>query len=349
MTDEQETILEIKESELDRLLIIESRYRKLLRRFHLDERLLFQSSFNGSALPEGAESFLRRDNQRLRQLEEKYRAMSHPVIDPSQWADQFVAREVNLRFFRGDFAYMWQSRDINLDLHHALTAYYVKSIDKLGLLNELEEDGLFGAYTLRLDERSIVSRDLLDSIVEIYFLEQNLPIFNRDRLNVLDIGAGYGRLAHRLVEALPNIGKVLCADAVAVSTFISEYYLGFRNVADRAVVVPLDELDDAMAAEHIDIAVNIHSFSECTLSSVVAWLDILARHKVSYLMVVPNANDNGGTRLLTYEKNGKRIDFSPAFNQKGYRLVACQPKYSEAIVQKYGVSPTYHYLFERVP
>ena len=59
---------------------------------------------------------------------------------------------------------------------------------------------------------------------------------------------------------------MFCVDAVAISTFICEYYLGFRGADDRASVVPLDELDSLLALQPIDLAVNIHSFSECPIT-----------------------------------------------------------------------------------
>jgi SAM-dependent methyltransferase len=309
---------------------------------------MFNPSFNKFDLPPGAESFLRHDNPRLKELQDNYRSLRHQVIDPSQWTDKYVNREVNLQYFRGDFAYVWQHRDLNADFHYALAAYYIKSIDTLGLLNLLEEDNLFGTYTLKLDNGLTISRDLLDSIVEIYFLERNIAISSLGKINILDIGAGYGRLAYRLVKSLPNIGKVFCADAVAVSTFISEYYLRFRGVDKQAVVVPLYQLDEVLAENPIDLAISVHCLSECTLNSIIGWLDILDRHKIKHLMVVPNDGSTDKAKLLTYEKNGEKINFLPIVNSKGYKLIVCKPKYLDATVQKYGVSPTYYYLFEKV-
>ena len=46
-----------------------------------------------------------------------------------------------------------------------------------------------------------------------------------------------------MLAGLPNIAEYLCTDAVPVSTFLSEYYLRFRGLQDRATVVPLDEIE----------------------------------------------------------------------------------------------------------
>lgn len=224
---------------------------------------------------------------------------------------------------------------------YALTTFYVKSIDNLGLLELLEEDDSFGIFTFRIGNR-LMSRDLLDSIMEIYFLEKHLSLSLSKDMTILDIGAGYGRLAHRMVGALPNIQTYLCTDAVAISSFISEYYLRFRGIEGRAKVVPLDEIANTLRDRAVNIAVNIHSFSECRISDIDWWLSLLEKHRVKYLMIVPNSGSHGSERLLT--NDGK--DFGEVIEKHGYKLAAKDPKYREPVVQKYAVNPTYHYLFE---
>jgi hypothetical protein len=49
----------------------------------------------------------------------------------------------------------------------------------------LTEDGLFGAYTYEIDGK-VVGRDLLDSIVELMFLDDELAIGSR-ATTILDI------------------------------------------------------------------------------------------------------------------------------------------------------------------
>ena len=135
-------------------------------------------------------------------------------------------------------------------------------------------------------------------------------------------------------------------DAVAESTFVCEYYLRFRGVEDRARVVPLDEIDAALGREPVDVAVNVHSWSECPLGAVEWWLDLLARQAVRHLMIVPNSEDHGGTRLTSMEPDRSHRDLLPALAARGYRQVACEPKYLDPAVQRHGVSPTRHWLFE---
>lgn len=296
-----------------------------------------------NALPSGAEEYLRRDHPRLVELRSRYASMRCEAIGHSLWKGEYTS-QIDLKYFRGDNPYVWQERDGNAEINYLLTAFHLKSVDTLGLFQRLREDGLFGAQVCRFDDDLLLSRDLLDSISEILFLEKNIRISKIPNLVVLDIGAGYGRFAHRLCEAVPSVERVLCTDAVAESTFICEYYLRFRDVAERAPVVPLDEIEAYLAKSEVKLATNIHSFSECRHSSVCWWLDLLARHRIPYLFLVPNADQDG--RLLTREVTGLRREFMSAVLSRGYRLAAKRLKYTSQSVQKYGVSPTHYYLFE---
>jgi len=290
-------------------------------------------------LPSGAADYLRPDHPRLLELERAYARFDSRATTPLLWKRQHVSG-YDLRYFRGDNAYVWQIRDGASEINYVLTAYYVKTIDALGLLDKLQEDELLGVHAFTVDGR-IVSRDLLDSIVEINFLQRQLAISSRQGFTVLDVGAGYGRLAHRMVSAFPGIGPYFCADAVAASTFLCDYYLGFRGVADRARAIPLDRLEETLAGRRIDLAINVHSFSECTRDAVEWWLELLRRHEVGHLFVVPNPIDHGGERLLTNEG----VDMLPLI-ERYYRLLAKSPKYADPALQRHGIQHTWHYLFE---
>ena len=191
-------------------------------------------------LPEDAARYLTPDNPKLIELQQRYGACDADVTTPYIWTDRHVRPE-DVAYFRGDNAWVWQVRGKNANvLACALSLYYLKSIDHLGLLDRLAEDDSFGNFTFTVAGRK-VSRDLLESIAEIYFLDRHLGVASRTGFRVLDIGAGYGRLAHRMVGALPGIDRYYCTDAVAVSGFVCDYYLRFRGL-EKAQVVPLDRL-----------------------------------------------------------------------------------------------------------
>jgi SAM-dependent methyltransferase len=251
-------------------------------------------------------------------------------------------RELELAYFRGDNAYIYQNRYAS-DAAYALTTQYVMANDPLGLLASFTDDDLFGNYLVDVDGVLSVSRELLDSILEISFLESEISLSSLGRPTILDIGAGYGRLAHRLVQGVPNIKKVFCTDAVPESTFLSEFYLKFRGVNEKAVVVPLDDVGQKLRSEKVDVAINVHSFGECRFEAILWWLDLIAANKITYLFIVANGDGLGST-----ETDKTNVDYLPAILERGYRLVTREPKYyNSPMVQKHGLYPTYYFLFQR--
>ncbi len=314
-------------------------------KLHDWQRGVVGPSYHKVALPIGAAEYLQPENPKLNELKRQYAKVDPAVTVPLMWNDKHVKPD-EISYFRGDNAYVWQLRNATqMEINYVLTTYYIKSFDSLGLFETLNEDNEFGIHTFSCDGK-VVSRDLLDSILEIYFLEKHLKISSWPSFNVLDIGAGYGRLAHRMVQALPNLNSYFCTDAIPVSTFICDYYLHFRNVHEKAKVIPLHEVESTLSSQPIDIAVNIHSFSECTLSATEWWLKLISKYRVKYLMIIPNTilDDilDDGKRII----NKSREDFLPIIEEEGYQMIASEPSYDDLSLQKYGISPRYNFLFE---
>jgi hypothetical protein len=93
--------------------------------------------------------------------------------------DETRVRPEDIQFFRGDNAYLWQLRGRNNNvMGYALTFYDLLSIDRLGFIEALDEDEAFGALSSVIGNRR-VSRDLLDSVNELYFLERHLRLSTR--------------------------------------------------------------------------------------------------------------------------------------------------------------------------
>lgn len=287
---------------------------------------------------------LRATSPELQALRQRYAALEDIVGTSTVWLPGYVAPE-DLVYFRGDNCYVWQFQDFNTPEKYVLTYLYLKTIDTLGLFDLLTEDGDYGAFTFPTGDTDkngnelFVSRDLLDSVNELLFLERALQISRRPGLKVLDIGAGYGRLAYRAVTALRNIDTYFCIDAIAESTFISSYYLTTKGVG-RTRVVAFDDQQDLVPGT-IDLAVNIHSFSECAIEAVDYWVSRCAELEIEHLFIVPNMSGEGEktVRLI----NG--TDFTPILAQYGYYLSHAEPKYLNSEVQKHGVSPKWYYLF----
>lgn len=290
--------------------------------------------------PDGSEEYLTTRNPRLLELRMRYKKFQEEATVPIVWTDEYV-KSYDLLSFRGDNCYVWQIGDPNCaEINYCLTAYYAHSMDKIGVLEKNREDGLFGVYSHSINSE-LFSRDLLDSVAELNFLEKHLGLSSLERFTMLDIGAGYGRLAYRTAKTFQNISKYICTDAVPESTFISEYHIKYRKLENKVDVVPLDEINEKVSKINIDLAVNIHSFSECSLEAIEWWLSLISRTGVKNLFIVPNASDHGGVKLAL--NSGE--DFSFLVEKYGYKLKVKAPKYEDPMIQKYGVSPTYYYLY----
>jgi len=212
------------------------------------------------------------------------------------WQDSHAAT-IDPERFRANNQYLYTA-----GYPHAETLAHIRGIEPW-LLTLLKEDDAFGCDT-QMVNGVVCSRDLLDSSLEITFLTR---VARRPNERVIDIGAGYGRFAHRFTTAFPQ-STVYCVDAVPISTLLCAKYLAYRG-CDRAIVVSPDKLSEV---GDLDLAVNIHSWSECTLAEVTWWLDWLAERRVPQLFVLPH----DGQRFGTYDHHVYRGEIEA----RGYRL-----------------------------
>ena len=310
-----------------------------------DRRYLENLYDDSIPLPEGAERELVGDNPRLRELREAYAASELPVLAASRWDRDRVDSFLDLRWFRGETLFYWHYRELPriTALKYFVFAQYVRGRDDLGLLDRLEEDGLFGCWTFEYPGHGRYSRDLLESVNEILFLERHLELSRRDRISVLDIGAGYGRLAHRMAGAYPQLADHCCVDAIPESTFLAEYYLGFRGIAPPARSVPLHEFGQQTEPGSFDLAMNIHSWPEIPYQAVAWWVGELERLEVPNLFVIPNEP----TALRSLEPDGARRDLMPMLEAAGYRLVAREPVIEDPAVRELLRLEDHFHLFTR--
>ncbi len=286
------------------------------------------------SLPPGSEAVLRLDHPRLAELREAYDQVDWPVRVHSRWQTETMQKWIDVgsfRYFRGESMYVWHYRESprTSRLKYFIFLNYIARRDARGLLRELGEDGAFGCWTFTYPGFPTCSRDLLDSLNELYFLDRHLDVFSRTGLRLIDIGAGYGRLAHRASSALSGLSDYCCVDAVPESTFLCEYYTQFRGVAPPARVVPLPEVPNLPPAS-FDLAINVHSFSECTLAATEWWMRELARLHVPWLFLVPNE----AAGFLSLEADSSRIDYLPAIESAGYRLVAEERVFADDAVRE---------------
>ena len=310
-----------------------------------DRRYLTTLHDTSVPLPPEAERDLRADNPRLLELRAEYSALDLPVLEPSRWHEDAVASFLDHRWFRGETLITWHYRELPRisRLKYFVFARYVADRDPRGYLERVEEDGAFGCWTFAYPGLGTVSRDLLESVNELAFLDRELGLADRASVRVLDVGAGYGRLAHRMTATHPNLADFCCVDAIPDSTFLSEWYLRHRGCTPPARVVSLGALERELIPGAFDLAVNIHSFAECTHAAIAWWVALLARLEVPHLLVVPNEP----TELLSLEADGSRRDFLPILEDAGFRLVLREPVIDDEAVRELLDLHDHFHLFER--
>jgi FkbM family methyltransferase len=310
---------------------------KPLFEFDSEDRRRMNMSFDDRTLPAlGASVALSPNSPRLFEIRNRYAALDLPVTDSrSQWNKARLSAQIDLLNFRGDNPYVWHYRELPraTRLKFFLYLEYLQRRDTLGLFDQLSEDGMFGCWTHEYAGKPKVSRDLLDSIGELGYLERQLGLVRAKNVRVLDIGAGYGRLAHRMAKAVPGLADYACVDAIPESSFLCEFYTRMRGVTPPVRVVLLDEVQDQLEPGSFDLAMNIHSFSECPEAAVQWWLEQLVRLNVPRLFMVPNEAEG----FLSTEPDGSKRDLMPLIERAGYRLVHAEKAIAD---------PAYHELLK---
>jgi len=263
----------------------------------------------------------------------------HPASGHTLWTTERQRDGLRLPDFRSDNLYVWQRA--TPDAAYATAWAHVQAECRRDVVTALHEDGSFGATTVTVDGR-VLSRDLVDSMLELDFLAENVPGFTGpDRLRVLDVGAGYGRLAHRGTTAFPHLDW-RCVDAVPISTVLCRWHLG--HLGSPASVIELDHVTDDVVSGSIDLAVNVHSFNECPLEAIRWWLGFLADRDVPWLFLVPNDTQE----LTSTEADGSKRDFGPLLAEAGFHLAVERLKYrDDEAAQTGGVYPETYLLYRR--
>jgi hypothetical protein len=294
-------------------------------------------------LAPGLDGVLRSDNPALADIRARYGKLKVDAAVHSLWNTGYVRDQVSLARFRGHSAYVWAYGELPRPtvLKYFIFAQYVQARAR-AMLARTAEDGAFGCLAYDFVETGRVSRDRLDSVLELDFLERHTGLVSKPGLRVMDVGAGYGRLAHRTCE-IADVTDYCCLDAIAESTFLCDFYLKHRGIAGRARAVPLDEVVATPSLGRFDLAVNVHSWSECSIAAIRWWVDLVQRHEVPWLFVVPNQFD----RFLSSEPDKSKQDFRPVIEAAGYRLVAQEPLFMDPDARRLVSIKDEYYLFQR--
>lgn len=305
-----------------------SDFAELFKLTEAERRYLVNGYDDCIPLPNGAADYLTGDNPRLRELTERHHSLELAAVAPCVPEPEHVSAQRDFRYFRADRRhYPGHPRPTAMVLF-----IYMRYLECRGggtLLDVLAEDGAFGVWTADVVGRGKLSRDRLDSVNEIMFLERQLGVLSRSGIRIVETGGGHGRFAHRIATAHPSLGDYCCVADSPQSAFVSEYYLKFRGVSQTTRVVPLDEVP-AMEAGSFNLAVNVESFSACRLVAIDWWAKQLARLRVPHLFVV--GDRMGG--ISSNEPDGRHHDAIPTLKSAGYQLRAVEPAITDPAVRE---------------
>ncbi|MBX3204385.1 MAG: putative sugar O-methyltransferase [Labilithrix sp.] len=212
---------------------------------------------------------------------------------------RMMLRGFGLRDFKSTFgrflaAYEPENRRYFEALHHVYLSTLERR-DTWGLLETLEEPDLGQNDTVVVRGRRF-SMDLLQSVDELYRLVEVMGWSREDPVVVCEIGAGYGRLAHVVLSAMPN-ARYFVFD-LPESLLLAQYYLtslhpdskallypesaeagadGERRWADARIAFGLPHQLRSLVPGSVDAVVNIYSFMEMAPAQVATYFDLVER------------------------------------------------------------------------
>ncbi len=122
---------------------------------------------------------------------------------------------------------------------------------------------------IRFDSRAICL-DYLQAVLELEFLEKNVSL---DGMNILEIGAGYGRTAHAIISN-HDVKSYQIVD-LENSLILSHGYLSKVLDEDSFSKIRFIEAKQAssITEERFDLAINIDSFAEMDAAVVHEYLN----------------------------------------------------------------------------
>lgn len=199
---------------------------------------------------------------------------------------------------------MFVDQDVDPDEVARVAAALQDPVDRCGQARDVAHGGRVFRTAL-----GPVTRMWVDGNVEIQFLRETLG--GLDQIDVLDIGAGYGRLA---VMLAPLVSTYACVDAVPVSVQACRAYTS--RYRPSVAVLDIDGLRLAMRSMEPLLAINVHSWNECTRAQISRWLDVLDALSVPMLFTV--SHGRGKTAWRTCEPG--EPSFKPLIAER-YALV----------------------------
>jgi len=116
-----------------------------------------------------------------------------------------------------------------------------------------------------------INMEYLFSVQEIMFLGLELL---RGVNSCTEIGGGYGRLCHAVIELFPNISSYTMVDLAPMQK-VSKMYLRKVLTSSQFKKVNFVEVNEVDKLDNFDLAININSFAEMRKEHVYEYLNII--------------------------------------------------------------------------
>lgn len=197
--------------------------------------------------------------------------------------------KASLPMFCANPIYVEQLSPSKVEFARIAKEAFANPIDPDGALRDVE----FGGVVHRTPSGT-ATRMWLDANTEIRFIQKHCPL---EAPRVLEIGAGYGRLA---AIYNPLCARYVTVDAVPISTQISRFYCS--RYAPDVEVWDLEEFATNAIPGLFDLAINIHSWNECSVEQVKQWLDVLVGLEVPWLFAVSHGKGSGAWRTQEHRQ-----------------------------------------------
>jgi hypothetical protein len=216
---------------------------------------------------------------------------------------------------------------------------YACAHDGLGCLSRVQEPALGNPLPIRYAGK-LISQDLALSSLELNQIASRVPIERIRR--VLEIGAGYGRLAFLFSSMFPDIEYSILDIPPALA--ISQHYL--TSIFGPAAISRYDDTPDShvrprirfmlphrlaeLPDGHFDLVINISSFDEMSTKDVDRYLRAFDRVGSGWAYLQGHANSSKpglryGVNEFPYGKNWRQIYSGahavvPGFVEKIFQL-----------------------------
>lgn len=182
----------------------------------------------------------------------------------------------NKEFWKPFYKFQFLSKQI-YKIYVAYMYDYVSRIDYLGILKKVIEPR-FGSPLLIEYRNRIISQNVCNSTQEFYSIVQEINIAKK--MEIIELGAGYGRVAYIFLKTLPKVKY--CIVDIPPALYVSQEYLrkifpkefffffrqfnNFKEIEkdflDARIRFLLPHQIEYLPKDSFDIFVNISSFHE---------------------------------------------------------------------------------------